>query len=68
MIAVKDKSVEQLSETEAAKELARLGSVTAKDAFRLYESYGLPYEATKELAGAKAAALTRAAAAFGSRR
>ena len=43
-----------------AKELARLGEVTAKDAFRLYESYGVPYEATKELAGSRAAGLSRA--------
>lgn len=46
--------------SQGAKELARLASVTAKDAFRLYESYGLPYEATKELAGEKAAGLSRA--------
>ncbi len=42
------------------KELGRLSSVSASDAFRLYESYGLPYEATKELAGDKASAVTRA--------
>jgi alanyl-tRNA synthetase len=41
------------------KELARLSTIRAQDAFRLYESYGLPYEAIKELAGEKAANLTR---------
>ncbi len=41
------------------KELERLESVDAASAFKLYESYGLPYEILKELGGEKAAALTR---------
>lgn len=41
------------------KELDRLESVDADTAFRLYESFGLPYEIIKELGAAKAASLTR---------
>ncbi|MDP4010264.1 MAG: alanine--tRNA ligase [Candidatus Spechtbacteria bacterium] len=41
------------------KELEKLDDINAKDAFRLYESYGLPYEAIKELAGEKAKNLSR---------
>lgn len=33
--------------------------LTAESAFRLYESYGMPYEIIKELAGERASALTR---------
>ncbi|KKU52922.1 MAG: hypothetical protein A3H69_00125 [Candidatus Sungbacteria bacterium RIFCSPLOWO2_02_FULL_47_9] len=36
-------------------------SITAESAFRLYESFGLPYEIIKELGGAKTASLTREA-------
>ncbi len=35
------------------------GALDAESAFRLYESYGLPYEIIKELAGEKGNALTR---------
>ena len=41
------------------KELERLESVDAKTAFRLYESFGLPYEIIKESAGLKAQELNR---------
>ncbi len=34
-------------------------NITAESAFRLYESFGLPYEIIKELGGKKAEALTR---------
>jgi alanyl-tRNA synthetase len=44
------------------KELARLEAVDAPAAFKLYESYGLPYEVIKEYeGGARAAQLTREA-------
>ncbi len=43
-----------------AKELARMDVVTAEAAFKLFESYGLPYEAIKEMAPAKTAGLARA--------
>ncbi len=43
------------------KELAKLESVDAQTAFKLYESYGLPYEVTKEVGGEKARGLTREA-------
>ncbi len=43
------------------KELNRLATVSAVDAFKLYESHGLPYEAIKEVAGEKAKGLTRMA-------
>ncbi len=43
------------------KELEKLGSIDAPLAFKLYESYGLPYETIKEEAGAKADGLTREA-------
>lgn len=44
------------------KELVRLESVEAPAAFKLYESYGLPYEVIKEYeGGARAAKLTREA-------
>ena len=41
------------------RELEKMDNVSAQDAFRLYESYGLPYEATKEVAGGKAKHLNR---------
>ncbi|MEX2144763.1 MAG: alanine--tRNA ligase-related protein [Candidatus Spechtbacterales bacterium] len=41
------------------KELSRIDGVSAKDAFRLYESFGLPYEVIKEVAGKKAKNLNR---------
>ncbi|KKU91182.1 MAG: Alanine-tRNA ligase [Candidatus Jorgensenbacteria bacterium GW2011_GWA1_48_11] len=43
------------------KELNRVTSLDAKSAFKLYESYGLPYEILKELGGDKAIKLTREA-------
>jgi alanyl-tRNA synthetase len=41
------------------KELERLAVVEAEGAFKLYESYGLPYEIIKEFGGERAADLTR---------
>ncbi len=43
------------------KELGKLGTIDASSAFRLYESYGLPYEIIKELGKEKAGQLNRAA-------
>ena len=43
------------------KELEKLESIDAQSAFRLYESYGLPYEIIKETAGTKAEGLTHQA-------
>ncbi|HEX4104449.1 MAG TPA: alanine--tRNA ligase-related protein [Candidatus Paceibacterota bacterium] len=43
------------------RELGKTGSLDAKTAFGLYESYGLPYEVIKELGGAKAKGLAREA-------
>ena len=40
------------------KELEKLNSVDAQTAFRLYESFGLPYEVIKEVAGEKSKMLT----------
>jgi alanyl-tRNA synthetase len=42
------------------RELEKLSEVDAASAFKLYESYGLPYEILKELGGAKASSLNRA--------
>ncbi|HEY4475815.1 MAG TPA: alanine--tRNA ligase-related protein [Candidatus Paceibacterota bacterium] len=41
------------------KELERLQKIDAKSAFKLYESFGLPFEIIKERGGAKAKNLTR---------
>ena len=41
------------------KELERIASLDAASAFRLYESYGLPYEIIKELGKEKASNLSR---------
>lgn len=41
------------------KELQKLDSIFAKDAFKLYESYGLPFEIIKEVGGQRAKDLTR---------
>lgn len=41
------------------KELGKLGLVDAKSAFQLYETFGLPYEAIKEIGGEKAVKLER---------
>ncbi|MEK7138926.1 MAG: alanine--tRNA ligase-related protein [Patescibacteria group bacterium] len=43
------------------KELEKLNKVDVKEAFRLYESFGLPYEVIKDVAGNKAENLTREA-------
>ncbi len=43
------------------RELEYLSDVDAQSAFRLYESYGLPYEIIKDIAGEKAESLTREA-------
>lgn len=41
------------------RELKNLATVDSKMAFKLYESYGLPYEVIKEISGKKAEKLTR---------
>lgn len=41
------------------KELGRIQDLDASSAFKLYESFGLPYEIIKELGGDKAGKLTR---------
>lgn len=41
------------------KELEKIKTVSASDAFTLYESFGLPYEIIKEIGGAKAQSLSR---------
>ena len=41
------------------KELNKTESVDAKSAFKLFESFGLPYETIKEMAGEKASKLNR---------
>lgn len=44
---------------QGQRELNRLETITVEDAFKLYESYGLPFEVIKDLGGEKAASLTR---------
>jgi len=41
------------------EELGKMKEIDAKNAFKLYESFGLPYEVIKEMGGSKAATLTR---------
>ncbi|MBI2483596.1 alanine--tRNA ligase [Candidatus Uhrbacteria bacterium] len=41
------------------KELGKIDAIDARSAFRLYESYGLPYEILKEMGGERAKALNR---------
>lgn len=41
------------------KELNKIESVDAKSAFKLFESFGLPYETIKEIGGIKASKLNR---------
>jgi len=41
------------------KELSSVETIDAKNAFRLYESFGLPYEIIKELGETRASSLTR---------
>ena len=43
------------------KELVRIPALDAQSAFRIYETFGLPYEIIKELGGAKAEGLSRGA-------
>ena len=43
------------------KELEKLDAIDAQSAFRLYESFGLPYETIKEMGGEKAKDLNREA-------
>ncbi len=50
----------QKTMAQGAKELGRMDAVTPQAAFKLFESYGLPYEAIKEMAPDKTASLTRA--------
>ncbi len=56
-----DAEREKFSRTLARglRELDHIASVDADVAFKLYESYGLPYEIIRDIAGEKAAALTR---------
>lgn len=49
----------QRTVNQGRRELDRLESIDADAAFRLYESFGLPYEVIKDIAGEKATALTR---------
>lgn len=44
---------------QGQKELDRLDSIDSVSAFKLYESYGLPYEVIKELGGERAQQLNR---------
>jgi len=56
----KEKFIRTLS--KGIKELnfaKKRGLISAKDAFRIYETFGLPYEAIKDLGGATTANLTR---------
>lgn len=47
--------------TQGLKELEKISEVDATSAFRLYESYGLPFEIIKDMAKEKAPKLTREA-------
>jgi alanyl-tRNA synthetase len=55
----KEKDKFQKSIARGLKELARIDVIDAFSAFRLYESFGLPYEIVKELGGEKAGNLAR---------
>ena len=64
ILAVFGEENEKFSRTLVSgnKELSKIESVDAKTAFKLYESYGLPYEVIKEFEGGeKAKSLTREA-------
>ncbi|MEK7611836.1 MAG: alanine--tRNA ligase [Patescibacteria group bacterium] len=54
---------EKFSKTLAVglKELEKISSVNAANAFKIYETFGLPYEIIKEVGGVKASELTREA-------
>lgn len=56
-----DKEKEKFEKTlrQGLRELGRSEIIDASAAFRLYESFGLPYEVIKEFAGQKAAGLGR---------
>ncbi|MFH1423909.1 MAG: alanine--tRNA ligase [Candidatus Nealsonbacteria bacterium] len=41
------------------EELGKMKEIDARNAFKIYESFGLPYEVIKETGGSRAAALTR---------
>lgn len=45
---------------QGLKELERYSSINAAQAFKLYESFGLPFEVTKEVGGEKTKNLSRA--------
>ncbi len=55
----KEKEKFQKSLAQGVKELERLTIVDAQSAFRLYESFGLPYEIVKELGSGRAQELKR---------
>lgn len=55
----KEKFLKSLS--KGLKELSKCEDVDASTAFKLYESYGLPYEVIKEFGGEKAAMLEHSA-------
>ena len=55
----KEKEKFQKSVARGLKELERTGEIDAQSGFRLYESFGLPYEIIKELGGEKSSGLTR---------
>ena len=55
----KEKEKFQKSVARGLRELEKAESIDAKSAFRLYESFGLPYEIIKELGEEKAANLSR---------
>ena len=55
----KEKDKFQKSVARGLKELERTGEIDAQSGFRLYESFGLPYEIIKELGGEKSSGLTR---------
>ncbi|MBI2068654.1 MAG: alanine--tRNA ligase [Candidatus Yanofskybacteria bacterium] len=56
-----DKENEKFQKTlkGGLKELGKLNTVDSASAFKLYESFGLPYEVIKEVGGNKAETLTR---------
>lgn len=56
-----DKEYEKFSKTlrSGLRELNKLETIDAPSAFKLYESYGLPYEVMKEVSGDRAKNLTR---------
>ncbi len=56
-----DQEKEKFEKTlrQGLKELEKLQNIDAQSAFKLYESFGLPYEVIKELSGEKAKKLSR---------